>query len=172
MLRHLFCVFCVFFASFASAESYLSQNEFLTQTLGEKPAAKVLWLDANLRNKLKADLAYVSSSARVRYWELNHKRAWILDEVGRDEPITMGFVIEDNKITQLRILEFRESRGYEVRYPRFTTQFSTLALDDKHELNQSVDNITGATLSVNTVKKSARLALYLNQQVELNAHKK
>jgi len=169
LLNAMVCTLCLWLSASAFAEQYLSQSDFLAQTLGAQHSAQVLWLSAELRNKLKDDLNYVPQGARLRYWQAEQKRAWILDEIGRDEPITMGFVIEHNQITQLRILEFRESRGYEVRYPRFTEQFSAIHLDNKRSLSQSIDNITGATLSVNAVKKAAKLALYLNEQVELSS---
>ena len=60
------------------------------------------------------------------------------------------------------VLTFRESRGYEIRYPRFTGQFRDMSLNKDFELARHVDNITGATLSVNAVKKMARLVIYLD----------
>jgi len=160
-----------FLSAVAFAEQYLSQHDFLQQSLGENAKNKVLWINADLRQQLKTTYQTDFTSARVRYWEEENKRAYILDEIGRDEPITMGFIIEKNKIIQMRILEYRESRGYEVRYPRFTQQFSALSLNEKQQLDGYIDNITGATLSVNAVKKAALIALYLNQQVELGTSK-
>jgi len=172
LLVYFFALPMLLLSAPSNAEQYLSQADFLAEALGENPRTDLVWVSTGLRESIKKHLQQNLASARIRYWELGNKRAWILDEIGRDEPITMGFVIQENKITLLRILDFRESRGYEVRYPRFTAQFSSLGLNPQQQLDNSVDNITGATLSVNAVKKAARLALYLNQQVELAAIQK
>jgi hypothetical protein len=66
----------------------------------------------------------------------------------------------------LRVLEFRESRGWEVRYPFFTDQFGGIGLRPDLQLDRPIDGISGATLSVRALKKLARLALYLTQQTQ------
>ena len=67
-------------------------------------------------------------------------------------------------IERLRVLAFRESRGWEVRYPFFTDQFKGVGLTDGHALDKAIDGISGATLSVRALEKLARLALYLHDQ--------
>ena len=74
--------------------------------------------------------------------------------------ITPDSVYEDDDV-----LAFRESRGWEIRYPFFTEQFSGLTLADDGYLSGPVDGITGATLSVRATEKVARLALWLDAQV-------
>ncbi len=69
------------------------------------------------------------------------------------------------RIERVEVLAFRESRGWEIRYPFFTSQFSGLTLAPDGYLSQSVDGITGATLSVRAVERVARLALWLDAQV-------
>jgi hypothetical protein len=63
------------------------------------------------------------------------------------------------------VLAFRESRGWEIRYPFFTDQFSGLTLAPDGYLSKPIDGITGATLSVRAVERVTRLALWLNAQV-------
>jgi Na+-translocating ferredoxin:NAD+ oxidoreductase RnfG subunit len=62
-------------------------------------------------------------------------------------------------------LAFRESRGWEIRYPFFTKQFDQVSLTQKQKLNKTIDNITGATLSVRAVRKLAQLALIYHARV-------
>ena len=102
---------------------------------------------------------------RVRYWHINDSTAWILEEIGKERPITTGIVIRQGKIELIKILIFRESRGWEVRYPFFTDQFKNVKLLETSELDKSIDGISGATLSVNAVTKLARLALTLDDYV-------
>ena len=98
---------------------------------------------------------------RVRYWHRDRRTAWILDEIGKERPITVGIVVEDDAASMVRVLEFRESRGWEVRYHFFTDQFNDVRLDRGDELDRQIDGITGATLSVNAVTRAVRLALFL-----------
>jgi len=73
-------------------------------------------------------------------------------------------VIKKGQIERIKVLIFRESRGWEVRYPFFTEQFSGARLIKNYQRNQPIDGITGATLSVRALKKLARLSLYLEQE--------
>ena len=97
-----------------------------------------------------------------------NRTAWILEEVGKEKPITAGIVINNEKIELVKVLVFRESRGWEVRHDFFTNQFKQIALKPDHQLDKSIDNISGATLSVRAVSKLARIALLLDKKV----HKK
>ena len=90
---------------------------------------------------------------RLRYWDDKNKRAWILEEIGRDKPITVGLITADKKIQQLKVLIFRESRGWEVKYPFFTDQFKNAALDKDTELDKKIDGISGATFDVFRISK-------------------
>ena len=92
----------------------------------------------------------------------NSRSAWILEEIGKDKPITVGLVVNNNTLERIRVLIFRESRGWEVRYPFFTDQFRGAGLADEHRLDRHIDGISGATLSVRALEKLARLALYLH----------
>ena len=88
-----------------------------------------------------------------------------MDEIGKEQPITIGVTISYNQIERVDILAFRESRGWEVRHPFFTDQFQGLSLNNRFELDGAVDGITGATLSVRAVTNVSRLALHLHDLV-------
>ena len=77
----------------------------------------------------------------------------------------VGIVVRDQQIESVDILQFRESRGWEVRYDSFTSQFQRAGITGNHRLSKSIDGITGATMSVAAVKRSAELALYLHDIV-------
>ena len=144
---------------------YLTAEEFLQIAFGgNAPQADVLWITSEHRGSLKRLLGHAYRSLRIRYWREGDRTAWILDEIGKDLPITIGVAVDAGAIDEVRILEFREIRGWEVRYPFFTDQFRGATLDDG-ELSADIDGITGATLSVGAVKRVARAALYLHEQV-------
>lgn len=149
---------------------YLTSDEFLQRAFGDEvPKIQAIWI----KDELKKDVQLISQGSlrklRVKYWVKDDRTAWILEEIGKELPITIGVVVENNQIQRLDILAFRESRGGEVRYPFFTDQFSSLKLNDNHFLSQPVDGVTGATLSVRAVKKVARLALYLHNHTPYGA---
>ena len=102
---------------------------------------------------------------RLRYWQAGESTAWILEHIGKEKPITLGISISGDRLERVDVLAFRESRGWEIRYPFFTGQFQGLTLADDGYLSERVDGITGATLSVRAVDRMTRLALWLNAQV-------
>ncbi|MDO6424501.1 FMN-binding protein [Saccharophagus degradans] len=131
------------------------------------PARKVLWVNDELREEVRQFIGYDLDQLRIRYWAAGSRTAWILEEIGKERPITMGIVVNGDEISNVSILVYRESRGAEVQYDFFTKQFLKANLvknTKRYELSESIDGITGATLSVRAVKKVATLALFLHQQ--------
>lgn len=127
---------------------------------------ETLWLNAEIKEQIRQDFDYEILRMRLRYWRHNLSSAWILEEVGKEKPITFGIIIEDDKIVDVEILAYRESRGGEIQYPFFRQQFYGLGLqteNDSPELSGSIDGITGATLSVRAMKKVAKVALFLHK---------
>jgi len=55
----------------------------------------------------------------MRYWIEGNRTAWILNRVGKVKPITAGFIIENYKIVSVHELIYRESLGWEIKYPSF-----------------------------------------------------
>lgn len=150
------------------AGRYLENDEFLSSIFAaEPPAAKTLWVTGDLRDSVEDMLGHDFAGLRVRYWYDGVRSAWILDEVGKELPITIGVSISDNAIENVRVLAFRESRGWEVRYPFFTDQFAAARLGPDERLDRRIDGITGATLSVNAVTRIARIALLMHEHVTI-----
>ena len=107
---------------------------------------------------------YGDKLKKIKYWKKEGRTAWILKEIGKTEPITFGIVIKDNKIEKIKVLEFRESRGWEVKYPAFTKQFYGAGLESD-KLTKRIDGISGATLSLWAMTGVSRMALYLHQHL-------
>lgn len=145
---------------------YLEPNEFIKQSFSEPaPKAKALWLTQLQREDIKKILAHDFKKLRLRYWRQDNKTAWILNEIGKDKPITIGVVINKSKIESIKVLIFRESRGSEIRHDFFTRQFDQATISDDLKLDRHIDGISGATLSVRAITKISRIALYLHQQL-------
>lgn len=157
--------------AYASAETYQAPDDFLRDSFsGDVPKPAVLWLTGAVREQTKAILGHEPAQLRIRYWLQADRSAWILDEIGKEKPITTGIVIAAGKIERIRVLAFRESRGWEVRHEFFTDQFKQRGLTTDNKLDARIDGISGATLSVRALTNLARLALYLHQQITATAH--
>lgn len=140
--------------------SYEAPDVFVRHTFnGQVPTAKILWLDKALQKDAAAILGHPYAALRVRYWGVAGRTAWVLDEIGKDEPITVGVVVNRNQLEVVKVLEFRESRGDEVRHPFFTDQFKGARLAEGRVLDKRIDGVSGATLSARALNKLARLAL-------------
>ena len=156
----------VLFAPGLSAEEYLSRDDFLASAFaGRAPQLQTLWLNAERRKAAEDQVGWAPAGMRMRYWQAGERTAWILEHIGKEEPITLGVTVEGDRILNVAVLAFRESRGWEIRYPFFTEQFQGVSLSDGGRLSRHVDGITGATLSVRAVERMARLALWLDSQV-------
>ena len=148
----------------ASAATYQSPEDFLQETFaGEVPEPEVVWLTGDVGDAAAAILGHDPAQLRLRYWRSGRRTAWILEEIGKEKPITTGIVIDAGRIELVRVLVFRESRGWEVRLSFFTDQFKQLGLNSEGKLDGRIDGISGATLSVRALTKLARLALFLHQ---------
>lgn len=149
---------------------YLSSETFLQQSFGDKvPAPKVIWMTAELKRSLTALTGKKPTALRLRYWQQDKRSVWVFNEVGKIEPITIALLVENGRIHNIAVLIFRESRGAEVRHQFFTQQYLGAALS-KNQLNQGIDGITGATLSVNAMNRAAKQALFLHKKVMAKAH--
>jgi FMN-binding domain len=150
-------------AAAARAEVYQEPDAFVAEVFGQRPAPKVLWLTPEIQAEAKAILGHAPAQLRQRYWADAHRTVWILEEIGKEEPITAGFVVADGRIDHVRVLVYRESRGGEVRHPAFVRQFKDAKLAKGDRLDREIDGIVGATLSVGAMERMARLALYFDR---------
>lgn len=146
-------------------EVYIEPGTYVMQQLSTKENAQSLWITGDLRRQAEEILGHRPLALRQRYWREDDRTVWILEEIGKEEPITAGFVVDDNHIVDATVLIFRESRGWEIRYQKFTEQFLGSRIDETLALNRSIDGISGATLSVNAMRKLARLALAYHHHV-------
>jgi len=149
-----------------AAEDYLGRDDFLALAFAAgHPDMHTLWLTEERRAAAKEAVGWAPAALRLRYWQEGDRFAWILEEIGKEKPITLGVAVAGGRIERVDVLAFRESRGWEIRYPFFTDQFRGLQLAPDGYLSGHIDGITGATLSVRAAERVARLALWLTAQV-------
>jgi hypothetical protein len=127
------------------------------------PETLLLDVTPQMQQDIARILRHSYRARQLRYWRDAERTVWILEEIGRYRPITVGFVVSQGRLETIRVLIYRESHGWEVRHDFFTNQFKGLTLDDQNNLNGRIDGISGATLSVNALRNLARLALYVDR---------
>ena len=152
----------------------ISKDEFIAMVIGsstsnsdDKLQSKSLWLNDELQVKITKILDHPYSKLRLRYLT-NFKlkqTLWFLDEIGKERPISFAVSIIDRRVSLMKVLQFRESRGGEIRMQAFTDQFNQIGVKSNSKLDLHIDGISGATMSVTAMKKIARLALMLDVEV-------
>ena len=165
-LKRLFItlVLAMLLPALSSAESvYETHTEFLSRAFGDSPPEPgIIWLSGERKSTVRKLLGHDYPALRMRYWCQAERSAWVLNEIGKELPITVGVVINKDYIQSLRVLTYRENRGGEVATPAFTDQFSGVALQTSGTLDAGIDGISGATLSVQALTRLASIALYLH----------
>ena len=142
---------------------YQTDEAFLAETFNnEVPKSQVVWFKGDLQKTITEILGHRYGGLRIRYWHKEGRKAWILEEIGKERPITFGIITAKDKVERVKVLAFRESRGGEIRYPAFTQQFNDAQLADS-KLDRHIDGISGATLSVRAMTGIVTLALYLDK---------
>lgn len=149
-----------------ASDDYISPEDFLARVfLGELPDSSTVWLTGETKEIAQSILGHQPDYLRLRYWGDENRSAWIVDEIGKTEPITIGIVVAQNEIEEIKVLAFRESRGWEIKHDFFTRQFNGAIMQSKHQLDRHIDGISGATLSVRAMTNVSRLVLYLAESV-------
>ncbi len=126
-------------------------------------ASKALWLNAEQKQAIASVLQHPFHKARIKYWRSGERNLWVLSEIGKEKPITFAVITRAGVLERIEVMAFREVRGDEIRMPAYTAQFREQTLTTEQELANSVDGISGATYSVRSMKKVAKLALLLDR---------
>jgi hypothetical protein len=146
-----------------AATVYETQADFLSRAFsGSPPEPGVIWLSGEKKSTVRDLLGHDYPALRLRYWCKSARSAWVLEEVGKEQPITVGIIVENDYIKNLKVLTYRENRGGEVASASFTDQFNEVTLDEDARLNTKIDGISGATLSVRALTRLANLSLFLH----------
>lgn len=88
----------------------------------------------------------------------------IVEEIGKHQPITFIVGVRpDGQVAEVAIMAYREPYGGDVRYKRFLAQYAGKTLRDPLLPYRDIHNITGATLSCQSIGQGVRKALALVQ---------
>ena len=158
-------IFLIANSATAAESVYQSPEDFLSTTFSITPDPERLTLSGDLGKEVKSILGHRYKKIRVPYWQDGCRSAWILEEIGKERYITTGFVVNEQGLEKIKVLIFRESRGWEVKHDFFAEQFIGAKLNDKDRLDRNIDNISGATMSVDAITSLSRVALVLHDHV-------
>ena len=165
IVLHALCVLSVLMATSLSAladKVYQSPADFVkSEFAGKVPSPRVQSLSAEMQKRITQMNGRKYAAQRVRYWSSGSKTVYILNSIGKTQPITCGYVLEGKKLSKVKVLVYRESHGDEVSRSYFTKQFRSLTLKKNGKLSRKPGNIAGATMSVRSLQRMARVALYL-----------
>ena len=145
--------FSLFFMSTAvaqfkpSKQSITKANTIVKQTFGEGVVSQSLLVNANY-GSLKVDEKIVGYSCIEQASSKHDKFEFVV------------IYDADLNILQVKVLLYREDYGYEIKSKRWLKQFITRE-------TREVQAISGATISVNSLKKSVEL---LNQKMARAIH--
>jgi hypothetical protein len=142
---------------------YQSPEDFIAEIFPAKPQPRLLWLSKDVQVEITRILGHAPGQLRQRYWSDGSRTLWVLEEIGKEDLITAGFVVKDGRIEQAKVLVYRETRGMEIRYPAFLNQLKGMFLAADNRLDHGIDGISGATLSVQAMERMLRAALYFDQ---------
>lgn len=146
-----------------AASVYETRAEFLDRAFnGSPPDTALIWLSGERKSAVTELLGHDYPGLRLRYWCKAGRSAWVLDEIGKELPITVGVIVEKDYIRSLRVMTYRENRGGEVSTPAFTDQFDGVSLAGGYALDANIDGISGATLSVQALTRLATISLFLH----------
>jgi hypothetical protein len=144
---------------------YETREGFLQRAFsGSPPEPLIIWLSGDRKPVIRQVLGHDYPALRLRYWCQAGRSAWILEEIGKELPITVGVIVERNYIKSLRVLTYRENRGGEVATAAFTDQFDGVKLEQNQRLDTGIDGISGATLSVLALTRLATVSLFLHAE--------
>lgn len=133
---------------------------------GETPKKATIWVIGDLRDNINAVIDGADNTpVRYRYWRKNNRTLWVIDSVARTMPITAGVVVDDGKIEDISVLTYRETRGHEVQSRVHRAQYYGAKITKANNLDLPINGISGSTLSVNSMKRMARIALLLHNDV-------
>ena len=158
--------FIVLSYNISAEDAFLSKEQFLEKAFGEKAAKKdSLRFKGEVKNAAQKIMGSKYKKVLMRYWVGGQRTAWIINRIGKVKPITAGVIIENCKIVSIHVLVYRESHGWEIKYPGFRDQFKGIGMKNNYKLDKDIDGISGATLSVNSMRIMTSLALAMHSLV-------
>ena len=127
------------------------------------PKQSIKYIQNNVKQKFfrpEVNTWVIMSKDSLKYYA-------ILDNVkGKSLPITFLTIFDDSsRVYYNSIIKYREAYGGEVSSKNWLNQFNAYTDSSKYKVGDDISNITGATISVNSITKGIRKLSYLIYQI-------
>ena len=168
-MKKLFVICALVLASVSSAETLLTEQQAVKIALPKSGSVQ-----AESKSLSVAQKEDMEHRTHLKFPENEYKwfvgssngnldgYAVVLNELGKHELITFIVGISPKgEVTDVVVMEYRESRGKEVREKRFLSQFYGKKRTDPIQVNRDIVNYTGATLSSHAIARGVKRALLL-----------
>jgi hypothetical protein len=142
-----------------------SPERFVETVFGELPAVQKIRLSGEAKDEVQAVYGGRYPGFFVSYWQQGDQRVWVLRARGKHGFVHAGVVTRNGRVVRIQVLSSKEQRGRMIETPRFLDQFAGAGLKAGAKLDRRVDGISGATYSVNAIKKMAQTALVLDAMI-------
>ena len=162
------------YAPSAEADStFFTKRSMLTSFFpkSDKVSFKKFEPNKQQRQTLKRQLGYELSKSSYYFFVATTNSAagpvvdgyaFIDDEMGQHRPITFAVKLSpEGVVLREEVMVYRESRGDEIRSPRFSKQFQGKTVRDSMRPNKDIDSVSGATISSRAITIGVRRALVL-----------
>src|SRR5688572_9376723 len=85
--------------------TYLEADTFVSQTFGgDPPTPKTLWVNEEVQSLIRPILGHDLPKLRLVYWAKDERSLWVLEEIGKERPITTGLVVNEGKLENVEVL--------------------------------------------------------------------
>jgi len=142
-----------------------SPEAFVESVFGEVPALQKIRLSGEIKTGVKEAYGRRYPGFSVSYWQKGGQNIWTLKASGKHGFIHAGLVTRQGRLIRIKILSSKEQWGRSIETFLFLDQFNGAGLKGGSQLDRRIDGISGATYSVNAVKRMARAALYLDTYI-------
>jgi Na+-translocating ferredoxin:NAD+ oxidoreductase RnfG subunit len=157
------------FATTATAETLLGEQQAVKIALPNAVSveSEMRPLSADQRDALQKKTGLRFPETQVKCFVGKGKQgvggyALIMNEIGKHEYITFIVGVTPKfEVGDVAVMEYRETRGWEVKEKRFLRQFHGKKVSDPIEVNHDIVNYTGATLSSHAIARGVKKALAL-----------
>ncbi|MCF8035933.1 MAG: FMN-binding protein [Desulfobacteraceae bacterium] len=147
--------------------AFADRSGFLKEIFeGPPPQPSHIWITPDMRSEIESVLGRSYPVLRIPYRRENGKTVWILQDTIKNQALTVGIVIHRGQIIRMETLSGGSPHSRRLRNNAFTRQFINSGLNGNDKLDKTIDAVSGATYSSNTVSRLAQLALMINKQLE------
>jgi Na+-translocating ferredoxin:NAD+ oxidoreductase RnfG subunit len=144
------------------AQAYLSREQARSILLPGASEPRSIPISKKQRRKIEQASGVAVVTSELDAWRHPDGSWLIFDTVeGRYEAIDIAVAVSGaGEVLGVEILTYRESYGYEVRSPKWRRQFHGKTAGSKLKLDKDITNISGATISSQSITKGVKRLLH------------